>query len=284
MRDILVGDRNGYTMLYLETGSGLTLADTIRASGTKIDVGNNSNPEVNDWNGDGKKDLLIGTESGTGTIRVYLNQGTDANPVFTTYSYVYCSGSPIYHYRATPRVYDLDSDGLKDIVMGDQYNRLYFYKNTGTNASPVFMTRDTLRLTTSGYITGYQASRLYCSDFNGDGAVDLWTSDYHGYITYYQNTVIPGVEEIEQQTIIGLSITPSISSSTVSINYSLAFKSDVRIEVYSTDGRIVETVTNRIDDAGNHQVMWHKRDLQPGIYFFKLMVNNETETRKIIIL
>jgi len=284
MRDILVGDRNGYTMLYLETGSGLTLADTVRASGTKIDVGNNSNPEVNDWNEDGKKDLLIGAESGTGTIRIYLNQGTDANPVFTTYGYAYCAGSPIYHYRATPRVYDLDGDSKKDLIAGDQYTYIYFYKNTGTNASPIFNTRDTLRLTTSGYITGNQASRIYCSDFNGDGAVDMWVSDFDGYIRYFQNTVIPGVEETEQQAISAMSITPSISSSTVSINYSLALKSDVHIEVYSADGRIVETVTNRVDNAGDHQITWHRKELQPGIYFFKMTVNNETETRKIIIL
>jgi hypothetical protein len=271
-------------MLYLETGSGLTLADTIRASGTKIDVGNNSNPEVNDWNEDGKKDLLIGTESGSGTIRVYLNQGTDANPVFTTYSYVYCGGSPIYHYRATPRVYDLDGDGKKDIVTGDQYTYIYFYKNTGTNASPVFSSRDTLRLTTSAYISGYQASRIYCTDYNGDGAVDLWTSDYYGYITYYQNTVIPGVEETEQQAITSMSVTPTISNGTVSINYSLALKSEVNIEAYTADGRLVEIVAIRNDNAGNHQVRWHKQDLQPGVYFFKLTVNNETETRKIIIL
>jgi len=284
MRDILVGDRNGYVMLFLETGSGLTLADTIRASGTIIDVGGNSNPEVQDWNEDGKKDLLIGAESGTGTIRIYLNQGTDANPVFTTYTYAYCAGSPIYHYRATPRVYDLDGDSKKDIIVGDQYTYIYFYRNTGTNASPVFNTRDTLRLTTSGYITGNQASRIYCSDFNGDGAVDMWVSDFDGFIRYFQNTVLPGVEETEQNAIIALSITPSITRNTVTINYSLGLKSDIRMEVYSADGRMVENIVDRIEDVGNHQLTWHKKTLQPGIYFFKMTVNNETTTQKIVIL
>lgn len=39
-----------------------------------------SAPEVADWNNDGKKDLLAG-DSG-GKIHLYLNMGTDAQPVF----------------------------------------------------------------------------------------------------------------------------------------------------------------------------------------------------------
>lgn len=284
MRDILVGDRNGYTMLYLETGSGLTLADTVRASGAKIDVGNNSNPEINDWNEDGKKDLIIGTETGTGTIRIYLNQGTDADPVFTTYGYAYCAGSPISHYRCNPRVYDLDSDGLKDLVVSDQYSYVYFYKNTGTNASPVFNARDTLELTTSGFIHEYQAIRLWCADFNGDGAVDLWTSDFYGYITYYQNTVVPGVQETEEHAMANMTITPSVTRTAVSMHYSLPVKSNVRIVVYSADGRLVEIVKDRNENAGNHHLQWHNNGLKPGVYFFKMTVSSETITQKIIIL
>jgi hypothetical protein len=262
----------------------LTLADTVRASGAKIDVGNNSNPEINDWNEDGKKDLLIGTESGTGTIRIYLNQGTDADPVFTTFGYAYCAGSPISHYRCNPRVYDLDSDGKKDLVVSDQYSYIYFYRNTGTNASPVFNTRDTLELTTFGFIHEYQAIRLWCADFNGDGGVDLWTSDFYGYITYYENTVVPGVQESEQQIMATMTVTPSVTRNNVSIRYSLPAKAKVRITIYSADGRLVETVIDRIRAAGNHSLQWNKNALKPGIYFFKMTVNNETETRKIVIL
>jgi hypothetical protein len=284
MRDILVGDRNGFTMLYLETGSGLTLADTIRASGVKIDVGNNSNPEVNDWNEDGKKDLLIGAESGTGTLRIYLNQGTDANPVFTTFSYVYCAGSPIYHSRLTPRVYDLDGDGKKDLVISEQNSYIYLYKNVGTNASPVFNIRDTLRLTTSSYIHEYQAIRLCCADFNGDGAADLWTSDFYGYIQYYQNTVVPGIQETEKHAISSIAIAPSVTTHSLLISYSLTSRSNIHINVYSSDGRIVENVLDRIENAGDHHLTWHKKNLQPGIYFFKITINHETQTRKVIIL
>jgi hypothetical protein len=38
-------------------------------------------PVVTDWNGDGKKDLLVG-QFGSGMIRLYQNRGTDAEPAF----------------------------------------------------------------------------------------------------------------------------------------------------------------------------------------------------------
>ena len=283
-RDILVGDRNGYTMLYVEEARGLSLLDTVRASGTKIDVGNNANPDVVDWDEDGRKDLIIGSESGTGTVRLYLNQGTNANPVFTTFSYVYSGGSPIYHYRTNPRVFDLDGDGNKDLILGDQYTYIYFYRNVGTNANPVFSGRDTLRVTTGGYITGYQANRPFLTDYNGDGAIDILTSDYYGYITYYQNAFNPGIEETEQTVLSDFAVTPNVTKNKVQIRYSLTEVTPVSVEVYSSDGRLIDIITDQTGNIGNHELTWERSNLAAGIYFIKIKVNQEMSTRKIIML
>lgn len=271
-------------MLYIEEARGLTLLDTVRANGTKIDVGNNANPEVVDWDEDGNKDLIIGAESGTGTVRLYINQGTNSNPVFTTFSYVYCGGSPIYHYRTNPRVFDLDGDGIKDLILGDQYTYIYFYKNVGTNASPVFTTRDTLKMSGGSYISGYQANRPFFVDYNGDGAVDILTSDYYGYITYYQNSFNPGVEETEQTLISNFAVTPNVTKDKVQIRYSLADITPVNIEVYSSDGRLIDVIVNQTEDIGNHELTWDRGNLAKGIYFIKIKVNREIATRKIIML
>jgi hypothetical protein len=74
--------------------------DTIKCSGVNIDVGTGSDPFVVDWNGDGLKDLIVGQfydQSGNnyGKIRVYLNQGTDSDPIFNSWFYMQADGSDI---------------------------------------------------------------------------------------------------------------------------------------------------------------------------------------------
>ena len=51
-------------------------------------------PRACDWNNDGKKDLIVGLFR-DGAIRLYLNQGTDAAPVFGEFSLLQAGGKPI---------------------------------------------------------------------------------------------------------------------------------------------------------------------------------------------
>ena len=67
----------------------------IEADGKAIDVGRGRLvPPAVDWNGDGKKDLLVGQYK-DGKIRLYLNQGTDNAPVFKDFTYLQAGGKVI---------------------------------------------------------------------------------------------------------------------------------------------------------------------------------------------
>lgn len=67
----------------------------LRANGQDIDVEvGHLVPWVMDWNGDGKKDLVVG-QFKEGRIRLYLNQGTDAEPVFRGFQLLEAGGKPI---------------------------------------------------------------------------------------------------------------------------------------------------------------------------------------------
>jgi hypothetical protein len=46
-----------------------------------------SDPLMMDWNGDGKRDLLVG-QFGAGKLRIYLNSGTDTDPKFDKYEFL----------------------------------------------------------------------------------------------------------------------------------------------------------------------------------------------------
>lgn len=51
-------------------------------------------PCVADWDGDGKHDLIVGQFSG-GKIRLYLNEGTNLEPVLGEFEYLSAGGKEI---------------------------------------------------------------------------------------------------------------------------------------------------------------------------------------------
>ena len=70
----------------------------LQCAGVDIDVGRYGSPCVTDWNGDGKKDLLIGLFQITpdlGKIRFYANEGTNDAPVFNSYTEMKADGVTI---------------------------------------------------------------------------------------------------------------------------------------------------------------------------------------------
>ena len=55
-----------------------------------VEIGH-ATPNLADWDGDGKTDLLVG-QFGGGKLRVYLNRGTNAEPRFKGFTYVQAGG------------------------------------------------------------------------------------------------------------------------------------------------------------------------------------------------
>lgn len=95
LMSILVG-----SLIFL-LGSPLLAEAPILEEGIKIQDGGSdlqvqycSVPCVVDWNNDGMRDLLVGQFS-YGWIWLFINQGTDLNPVFNGGSLVESNGSPI---------------------------------------------------------------------------------------------------------------------------------------------------------------------------------------------
>ena len=95
-------------------------------------------PALWDWNGDGRRDLLVGefeTNSSKfpmgadgSTVRVHLNVGTDSEPTFSEeFEWARDTGGAIMEVPQwccigfTPQFFDLNDDGYKDMITG-QYH------------------------------------------------------------------------------------------------------------------------------------------------------------------
>ena len=66
----------------------------IKDGASSLKVSYDSIPTMVDWNNDGAKDLLVGQYT-SGYIWLYLNQGTNLNPVFSGGTQVQSGGVPI---------------------------------------------------------------------------------------------------------------------------------------------------------------------------------------------
>lgn len=222
---------------------------------------------------------------------VYLNEGTNATPVFGDSTPVLFNGNPLTYWRTIPVTEDLDGDGLKDMVLGGWYSDVRFYTNVGTNSNPVYNSYIYLVLPDSNTYLNGNPPRVNFTDWDGDSDLDMITCDYYGSVFLRENITPPGIDEY--QTKLGIidefMVTPNPVKNQARFNYRLAKSAPVRVDVYSIDGSLVITPFEKYAGAGDVQLTWNintinRNELPNGIYFVRLLTGNETQTQKILII
>ncbi|WBO83030.1 FG-GAP-like repeat-containing protein [Hymenobacter yonginensis] len=162
-------------------------------------TGNFSTPVVCDLDADGRLELLVG--QGNGTMIVY--EQTAANGAFSTTGTLLTlspSGTIDVGNFAKPTVTDLDSDGLQEILVGEELGKVQIYEQTArTGAGALtFDAGSTLFpnpygvVTTAGTASANAGSyaRPTITDFDGDGRIDILVGANDGTIRRYeQNTL-----------------------------------------------------------------------------------------------
>jgi len=141
-----------------------------------------------DMESDGDKDLLIGgladknslflTNGGTPTVASMTSQDT----LFPSYD------NPAQVISFTTHAYiDVDNDGKKDLIVSptfeEDFSGIWFYKNTGSTAVPVFNYQINNFLQRDMIETGSGAYPAFF-DYDVDGLTDMVVGNY----TYYQPT------------------------------------------------------------------------------------------------
>lgn len=288
--DIIVGDRDGYVNYFSRTGSGvhdLTSMGHVQASGTDIDVGTNSAPMIVDWNEDGLHDLVLGRESTSGgSLRLYLNSGTLDYPLFTTYTTINVGASPIAYSRTIPHVVDLNLDGKKDLVLGEDYGHVYYLENTGTNASPVFPASVMLQAngTPIAYPSGYTDTKVWIDDWNEDGWPDIILGNYvtnvHLYLSYPTSTG----ETTEPLSERHFEVYGSPAYGSIGFAVSLDAAAVVKVLIYSFDGRLAKTIDFGNYAAGEHLLHASTEGLPSGAYRVIALLGEIMVTDGVVVL
>jgi hypothetical protein len=145
-------------------------------------------PFVTDMNADGVDDLGFMSNSFNGaSIRYFPNHAAKgkAFDLKLTEAIVL----PQIEYLANgdfPLFFDLNKDGLKDLLIGKGSGRLEYYRNTGTAKNPIYtLDKEELGGITSDYTIGNIS--LSVADLNGDGKEELITGGRNGFLKIYKN-------------------------------------------------------------------------------------------------
>jgi hypothetical protein len=189
-KDLLIGDGLSNVYLFLNNSDSddpvfnsriLLIAKNEHAGSERI------TPLSYDWNKDGNKDIIAGGMDGK--IKMYINKGSDSEPLFNDYSLLQL-GDDVFDIgsRSAPRIYDFNNDGLKDILAGEVMGFVYFLKNVGTDSNPVFTRADKLFLH-NGDALKYPGegprSRLDITDWNNDGLEDIVVGGVDGKVMLF---------------------------------------------------------------------------------------------------
>ena len=202
LEDLIIGTGDGKVRVYLNVGTESTPQFSgyfYAKSSNGVDLFDlycppagclGCFPRVVYWDADARKDLLAG--HGNGTIKIFLNIGTDESPTFDGGTLLQI-GQPGLKTnidvgdRATPCIVDWNNDGKKDLVVGALDGKLHIFINEGTDTEPNFLAEIFAQASDSPLVVPSSRSSPDILDLDGDGKKDLLTGNTNGELLFYSN-------------------------------------------------------------------------------------------------
>ena len=211
--DMLIGHAGGKINYVQNVGSvssprfvsqpGMSRIEPIKEGNAPLDIGSFTSPFVTDWDGDGKKDLLLGEGTySANSIHLYLNSGSDNLPIFKEGSRRYLAyGDGREH--LIPYAIDWDRDGTKDLIVGDKEGHINIYISPKREKKiktfrddveiPTLEYKGRLKAGGSEFFGGYCTP--YMADWDNDGDMDMIFGMESGFIKLSINNGTPEKED-----------------------------------------------------------------------------------------
>lgn len=152
--------------------------------------------EYKDIDNDGLLDLLIGVIDGTIS---HYEQTSDTSFDFQLVTHDFCNRNAYLY--ATPTIYDIDDDGLLDLLIGSYHGEIYHYEQTAVSSYNFDLVSDNFLSIDVGMF-----SYPILTNIDDDGRLDLLIGEGSGYedddfvcggnINYYEQMEI-GSEEFQ---------------------------------------------------------------------------------------
>jgi hypothetical protein len=232
--------------------------------------------QATDINKDGRLDIL-GAGYYANEIAWWKNEG--GNPVAWTKQTIAANFINVCIAMAI----DIDNDSNLDIVGSAQSsNEVAWWRSDGGN--PIVWTK---------YIIDGSFSRvwpLYAGDIDKDGDADVVAaSGYNGnnQVKWYRSNLSIGIKNISTEIPISYSISqnyPNPFNPVTNIRFNLPQTTHAKLTIYDVLGNEVATLSDEVLKAGSYLVSWNASNQPSGVYFYKLIIDNYVDTKKMVLL
>ncbi|MEN8224001.1 MAG: FG-GAP-like repeat-containing protein [Bacteroidota bacterium] len=209
---------------------------------------------------------------------------------------------------------DFNLDGAIDFFAAGHIDKYRLFKNNNCPGSSLFVTLKGVESNPNGigaqadlWIAGQRISRNILPDggyhdyseiklhFGADGAysadslIIYWPSGivqklYNvntGQHLIVEEDVSIDIEEYNSDP--QMVIYPNPVTDFTNINYTLSSKQNVRLSVFNSFGQLITTLIDEHQGPGNYTVTFRAESLPAGVYFCKLMRDDQIISKKIII-
>lgn len=200
---------------------------------------------------------------------------------------------------------DADGDGKPNLYLAGHYNEaVYDWEFNGDDPLAVESFSERIIFmddTTDNYTPGndqgkVRVAKLFPGDLDNDGYGDLVLSsasfaadkpqlfmiEHDGTLeTDYRNYTIPNHVSISQNF-------PNPFNPETQFSYTLNESGTISLGIYDIMGKLIYTVYDGFQRAGNHNVLWsgldqNKRPVSSGVYFYRLVTQSNTISKKMVL-
>ena len=77
---------------------------------------------------------------------------------------------------------------------------------------------------------------------------------------------------------------PNPFNSQTIINFVSENQSHVTIDIFDILGKRIDVLLNEVRPAGEHKIIWNGNGISSGVYFYRIRIDNHTETKKMVLL